>query len=69
MNQMAAHIDLLPSLSQLCGAPMPQDRKIDGRSFIPALEEALPERSFFSYWTRKKVSRKIQQHSLTARPI
>tara|TARA_B100001059_G_scaffold111238_2_gene111454 strand:- start:13866 stop:15611 length:1746 start_codon:yes stop_codon:yes gene_type:complete len=54
MNQMAAHIDLLPTLSQLCGAPMPQDRKIDGRSFIPALEgKALPERSFFSYWTRK----------------
>lgn len=54
MNNMAAHIDLLPSLSQLCGAPMPRDRKIDGRSFIPALEgKALPERSFFSYWTRK----------------
>jgi len=54
INHMAAHIDLLPSLSQLCGAPMPQDRKIDGRSFIPALEgKALPERSFFSYWTRK----------------
>jgi arylsulfatase len=54
MDQMAAHIDLLPTLSQLCGAPMPQDRKIDGRSFIPALEgKALPERSFFSYWTRK----------------
>ncbi len=54
MDQMAAHIDLLPSLSQLCGAPMLQDRKIDGRSFIPALEgKVLPERSFFSYWTRK----------------
>lgn len=54
MDQMAAHIDLLPTLSQLCGAPMPQDRKIDGRSFIPALEgKAMPERSFFSYWTRK----------------
>ena len=54
MDQMVAHIDLLPTLSQLCGAPMPQDRKIDGRSFIPALEgKALPERSFFSYWTRK----------------
>ena len=54
MDQMAAHIDLMPTLSQLCGAPMPQDRNIDGRSFIPALEgKALPERSFFSYWTRK----------------
>ena len=54
MDQMAAHIDLLPTLSQLCAAPLPQDRKIDGRSFLPALQsETLPERSFFSYWTRK----------------
>ena len=28
--------------------------KVDGRSFVPALEgKALAERSFFSYWTRK----------------
>jgi arylsulfatase len=54
MDQMAAHIDLLPTLSQLCAAPLLQDRKIDGRSFLPALQsETLPERSFFSYWTRK----------------
>ena len=54
MDQMTAHIDLLPTLSQLCGAPLPNDRKMDGRSFLPALEgETLPQRSFFSYWTRK----------------
>ncbi len=54
IDQMAAHIDLLPTLSQLCGAPLPQDRIIDGRSFVPALAgETLPQRSFFSYWTRK----------------
>ena len=54
MDQMAAHIDLLPTLSQLCGAPLPQDRKIDGRSFVPALQgKDLTKRSFFSYWTRK----------------
>jgi arylsulfatase len=54
IDQMTAHIDLLPTLSQLCGAPLPNDRKMDGRSFLPALEgETLPQRSFFSYWTRK----------------
>ena len=54
IDQMVAHIDLLPTLSQLCGAPLPHDRKIDGRSFIPALMgSTLPERNFFSYWTRK----------------
>lgn len=54
VNQMAAHIDIFPTLSQLCSAPLPNDRKIDGRSFLPALQgQVLPQRSFFSYWTRK----------------
>ena len=54
VDQMVGHIDLLPTLSELCSAPMPHDRKIDGRSFLPALEgDVLPERIFFSYWTRK----------------
>lgn len=54
IDNMVAHIDLLPTLSELCAAPLPQDRKIDGRSFLPALQnETLPERSFFSYWNRK----------------
>ena len=54
VDQMVGHIDLLPTLSELCSAPMPHDRKIDGRSFLPVLEgDVLPERIFFSYWTRK----------------
>tara|TARA_X000000950_G_scaffold58537_2_gene70790 strand:- start:4482 stop:6221 length:1740 start_codon:yes stop_codon:yes gene_type:complete len=54
VNEMTAHIDLLPTLSELCSAPMPKSRKIDGRSFIPSIKgEAQPQRSFFSYWTRK----------------
>ena len=54
VNQFTAHIDLLPTLSKLCNVEMPRDRKIDGRSFIPSINsEKLPERSFFSYWTRK----------------
>ena len=58
MNQMAAHIDLLPTLSQLCGAPLPKT-EIDGRSFVSALEgQDLSERSFFLL--DKEVSRKVQ---------
>ena len=54
VDQITAHIDLLPTLSKLCNVEMPRDRKIDGRSFIPSINsEKLPERSFFSYWTRK----------------
>ena len=54
VDQITAHIDLLPTLSKLCNVEMPRDRKIDGRSFIPSINrKKLPERSFFSYWTRK----------------
>ena len=53
---MAAHIDVLPTLADLCNFPLPQDRKIDGKSLWPLLmgeKEKQPERPFFSYWTRR----------------
>lgn len=51
-----AHIDVLPTLAQVCQVPLPKDRKIDGRSFLPLLEGKstdLPGRSLFFYWTRR----------------
>lgn len=51
----AAHIDILPTLAELCAAELPVDRIIDGRSLEPALrgEPWNEERSLFYYWTRK----------------
>ncbi|WP_420458990.1 arylsulfatase [Neolewinella sp.] len=52
----AAHLDVLPTLTELCGATLPQDRAIDGISLVPALggnTAGLSDRSLFSYWTRK----------------
>ncbi len=51
-----AHIDVLPTLADLCGATPPEDRKIDGSSMIPLFEgktSNLLERDLFFYWTRK----------------
>jgi arylsulfatase len=52
-----AHIDLLPTLAELCGAQIPADRAIDGKSLLPLLngEEAdeLNSRPLFFYWTRR----------------
>ena len=52
-----AHIDLLPTLADLCNANVPTDRKIDGNSFLPLLKGEKPEvfetRSLFFYWTRR----------------
>jgi arylsulfatase A-like enzyme len=52
-----AHIDLLPTLAELCSAELPADRTIDGKSFLPLLKGEKPEsfekRSLFFYWTRR----------------
>lgn len=55
ISNNAAHIDILPTLAELCVAEVPSDRIIDGRSLGPALRgESWPdERSLFFYWTRK----------------
>jgi arylsulfatase len=52
-----AHIDVLPTLAELCEAPLPTDRQIDGKSFYPLLQgrdvAGFDDRSLFFYWTRR----------------
>ncbi len=52
-----AHIDLLPTLSELCHAPLPRDRVIDGKNFLHLLKGESPrsfeERTLFFYWSRR----------------
>jgi len=55
IESMATHIDILPTLAQLCNVEMPKDRKIDGKSLLPLImgkKVDWAERSLFSYWTR-----------------
>lgn len=52
----AAHIDILPTVAELCGATIPADRKIDGHSLVPLIQGddvEWKDRSLFFYWTRK----------------
>lgn len=52
----AAHIDLLPTLAQLCKVPLPKDRKIDGHSLLPLIKGKPVDwanRSLFFYWSRR----------------
>ena len=56
IEPLAAHIDILPTLAEICKLEFPQDRKIDGKSLVPLMtgKKAIwPERSFFSYWNRR----------------
>ena len=38
VKQIAAHIDLFPTLVELCGVPMPETLSLDGVSLAPLLE-------------------------------
>ena len=56
VEKMAAHIDVLPTLSELCHVDLPKDRKIDGKSLVPLIKGEKVDwsnRSLFTYWTRK----------------
>jgi arylsulfatase A-like enzyme len=57
IETVTAHIDILPTLAELCNAEMPTDRTIDGKNFLPLLKGEKPEvfetRSLFFYWTRR----------------
>lgn len=49
-DRIAAHIDIMPTLLEACGAPVPQGVKLDGRSILPLLEGRKvdwPDRTLF----------------------
>ncbi|MDE3742323.1 arylsulfatase [Maribacter polysaccharolyticus] len=51
-----AHIDVLPTISEICNVKMPEDRKIDGVNLIPLIEKKKvkwEDRPLFFYWTRR----------------
>jgi arylsulfatase len=52
----SAHIDILPTLAEICNAQLPTDRIIDGKSLAPLLKGYQVDwagRSLFFYWTRR----------------
>lgn len=56
ISTTAVHMDIFPTLAELCQAELPKDRVIDGHSLVPLLEGKPVEwadRSLFFYWTRK----------------
>lgn len=66
--QIAAAIDLLPTLSDLAGIPLEGGKPLDGRSLKPLLVETnatWPDRMIFSHWGGK-VSVRTEQFRLDA---
>lgn len=56
IEPIAMHIDLLPTLVELCGVPMPETEPLDGRSLVPLLMNApdvdWPDRILLTFRTR-----------------
>jgi hypothetical protein len=56
IETVSAHIDILPTLAEICGAQLPADRVIDGKSLVPLLNGNTVDwtnRSLFFYWNRR----------------
>lgn len=51
VTRIAAHIDLLPTLAELCGVEVPHARRLDGRSLVPLLRSASAEEN----WTDRGI--------------
>ncbi len=55
VKQVAAHVDVTPTLLEACGATPPEDVNLDGRSIMPLLKgesDEWPERTLFFQWHR-----------------
>lgn len=51
-----AHIDILPTLAEICNVRLPEDRAIDGKSLVPLLDGKKvdwADRFLFFYWNRR----------------
>lgn len=56
-GELAATMDLLPTLARLAGAELPRDRRLDGRDIGPLLRgepgARTPHEAFYYYWGRE----------------
>jgi arylsulfatase A len=53
VREIAAHLDVFPTLLELCGVPIPKTLPQDGHSLVPLLEgrtNSWPDRIFFQQW-------------------
>jgi arylsulfatase A-like enzyme len=56
IETMSAHIDVLPTLAELCHVELPKNRTMDGKSLLPLIvgkQVEWSDRPLFLYWTRK----------------
>jgi len=67
VTELADHIDILPTVLNLCGIPLPNEPRVDGRSLLPLLTGSntkWAERPLFTYYNGKGAVR-TNQYRLT----
>ncbi|MCT4644059.1 MAG: arylsulfatase [Carboxylicivirga sp.] len=62
IDRLTAHIDILPTIADLCGAEVQDEQRVDGVSFLSQCKdnEAASvggERAYFNYWTRRSINK------------
>lgn len=58
VNQITAHLDVLPTLVDLCGLQFQPKNPLDGKSLVPLLKGQVgewPERTFFAHTQREEI--------------
>ena len=58
IDRIAAHIDVTPTLAEICGAKLPSGRTIDGKSLMPLLRgegAGWADRTLYTQWHRGDV--------------
>jgi arylsulfatase A-like enzyme len=58
VDRIAAHIDIVPTILDLCGIAKPAGLELDGRSLLPLVERRStpwPDRTLFTQWHRGDV--------------
>jgi arylsulfatase A-like enzyme len=81
VSQLAAHIDLLPTLAELCDVPLTGTKPLDGTSLVPLLTETpataaapWPERHLVIQWMERAPGKspvaavRTEQHRLVGQP-
>jgi len=61
ITRLTAHIDVMPTILDACGVPVPPGVKLDGVSFLPLLRNPLvdwPDRSLYFQWDSGQVPRR-----------